>query len=405
MLQADSKAFDMRLPYFWKFQREVSRAARHLLRGPAYLLQYFVATPIYDRFAAKKQRVAVGGLPPRDRVAVYLIFPKDGVLRSHLRSIEYLVANGYMPLIVSNLPLTSGDREKLLAVCWKLIERPNVGYDFGGYRDAILSLEPQITRLGRLVLLNDSTWFPVPGAMNWLAEAEALDVDYAAAAWSGAVRRPNPAAFEQIEWKVTKTLRNFHYASFALSISPRILRDPQFMKFWQGFRLTEDKNRTVRRGEIGLTAWVIRHGYSHAATTEMDDLATTLENMSDSALRILLGRTIILNDPEISAIKKRIQTADANGTAARRQIEKLILMIAARRGVSYAMADYLVRHRGFMFLKKSPAALTDGTAEVLCELGHSLKGPFEAEILSEIDAMQPAPRAHDRAARPTVQPA
>jgi lipopolysaccharide biosynthesis protein len=78
--------------------------------------------------------------------------------------------------VVSNLPLVPEERETLRRACWQLIERPNVGYDFGAYRDAILLLGPKLRDLERLVLVNDLLWFPV-GEADWIDDAERLEAD------------------------------------------------------------------------------------------------------------------------------------------------------------------------------------------------------------------------------------
>ncbi len=377
-----------RLP-LWKLKRELSRAAANFMAGPSYFAQYLMATPYHDWILARRRLTYPGALSMHKRIAVYLIFPKHGVLPTHMRAISYLLQNGYAPLVVSNAPLSQSDLTRLLAVSARVIVRQNFGYDFGGYRDAVLSLGSQIATLDRLVLLNDSTWFPLPGAMNWLAEAEALAVDYAAAAWTGAVARPAPTEFEKIEWRVDKTRRNFHYASFALGFSNRILRDPTFRRFWRGFRLTQDKHHTVRRGEIGLTVWVMRNGYSHAATTELADLGEILNGMTESQIALLFDRVIVLSDPEMDAIRKRLQKARHIGQADRQQIIKFILMIVARRGASYALSDYLVRNQRFAFLKKSPAALDDSSVDTIADIARHLAGGIGDEILAEIGKADP----------------
>jgi Rhamnan synthesis protein F len=368
----------------WKLKRELARAFAHLLEGPNFVAQYFGATRYHDWRLARQRKVHAGSCLLGRRAAIYLIFPQDGVQSSHLRSIEYLLENGYSPLVVSNQPLSAKDLKRLLPISWRVIERANFGYDFGGYRDGILSLAPQLAGIDRLVLVNDSCWFPLPGAANWLTEAEALGVDYSAATWTGAVKRPAPADFGRIDWRVDKSLRNFHYASYAIGISQRILRDPGFLAFWQGFRLTQDKNRTVRRGEIGLTRWVIRHGYTHAATNELDDLATRLAGLSDAGFRDLLSRIIIHGDAEMAALHRRAIQDHGAGQMPRSAAEKLILMAVARRGAAYVLADHLVRNDHFAFLKKAPATQSEESRQIVTTLAKGLKGPVGAEILAAL---------------------
>ncbi|WP_127904254.1 rhamnan synthesis F family protein [Solirhodobacter olei] len=317
-----------------------------------------------------------------------MIFPRGGVAGSHVAALDAFIAGGYAPLVVSNLPLSAEDQSTLLERSALLILRPNFGYDFGGYRDAILALgRARVAELERLVLANDSSWFPLPGASDWLDAAEDLGVDFAAATWHGAVRPRDPETFESIEWKIDKNRRNFHYGSYALSIGGSILSNPGFWQFWKRFRLTNDKNRTVRRGEIGLTRWVMKHGFSHGATAELESLADDLSRLDDAALDRVFRRTLVIADPDT---RRRWQVSlcpDGATPVTRLQKEKAILALTAREGAVYALADHLVRDRGFAFLKKSPLAHDSRTARILLDTVSTLDGRFAKTISSEAKAL------------------
>ena len=126
-----------------------------------------------DHYLSHFHKLYHGVVPAGSKIAIYLIFPKTGVLPTHLHSLRYMIANGYAPLVVANLPLQPQDVALLQEHAWQVMERPNFGYDFGGYRAAILHIKSLLPQLERLALLNNSAWFPLAGKMNWLAEAEA----------------------------------------------------------------------------------------------------------------------------------------------------------------------------------------------------------------------------------------
>ena len=377
----------MRSIPMWKLKRELRRIPRQIAAFPAILKERMFGTLYYDLVLSKDRKEFLGEVAPSKRVAIYLIFPRNGVLPSHLRALDYIISSDYAPLVISNLPLAEQARNALLKKCWKLIERPNVGYDFGGYRDGILSFGAKLKKLDRLVLLNDSTWFPLPDGMDWLRESEVLNVDYAAAAWMGAVRHPNPEDYEDVKWKINKTLVNFHYASFALNLSKNLISSTGFRRFWKNFKLTREKNLTVRRGEIGLTSWVLKHGFSHGATTELTDLPQRLAALGEKDLRTLFDRLISVTDPEMVKYRKTYKRKLSRAAVTRAQTEKIILCSVSRQGASYAIADFLVRHCRFAFLKKSPAANADGSEKIMLDLAESLPGSFGAEILAETRAI------------------
>jgi hypothetical protein len=352
----------MGLP-LWKLRREVRRLGGQIRQWPGDLINFLFATRHYDARVAGSVRRYEGCRPASSRVVIFLIFPSRGLLASHLRTLAYFCRKGYAPLVVTNVPLTESDRGRLLEHCWSCMERPNFGYDFGGYRDAVLSLADELPTLERLVLINDSTWFPLPGGHDWLDEVEALGVDFAGAASNFGTPRPEIEDFRSIRWTYSPNHRNFHYCSFALCLRPAVLRHPRFLDFWRRLRLTDKKKRTVRRGEIGFTQWALAEGLSHGATLDVTALDRDLELLTDARLLEIARGLIIPEQPKLQTLWRQIV---AEAEPRRPDLIKLILLAVSRQGSSYALAAYATRERGFPFLKKSPVWLNpDSCANTL----------------------------------------
>jgi hypothetical protein len=384
---------DVKLPPPWKIGREAKRVVRQAAGLIPFTVSYFLATPYYDLILSRNIKRFAGELKSQKRVAIYLIFPSRGLLPSHLHGLDYLKQSGFAPLVVSNLPLTDDDRQMLLGNCWQLIERPNYGYDFGGYRDAILSLADTISDLSELALLNDSTWFPLPASRDWLQEARNLSLDFVGAASNYGADRVEIADFDTIEWRYSSTHKNFHHCSFALLISNRILRDRAFLRFWKRFRLSHNKKRTVRRGEIGLTQWVKTHGYAHGDTLDIARLDQELRALDNNRIRSVLERLIVPEDPRLLEAKHAVlRKVNAGAEGWRALAEKMILTAVARQGVSYALADYTTKERGFPFLKKSPVWLNPETSAITLQIARDLAGPFADQIVAEIDSLNRSAR-------------
>ncbi len=372
-----------------KLKRELLRIGWQIINLPPFVISYLFATPYYDLVLAKKRKTLDGKAAPKSRIAIYLFYPRKGLQKSHLRAIDYLAQSGYAPLVICNATLDGVELRKVLDRCWRYIERPNFGYDFGGYRDGILSIEAQLGSLERLILTNDSTWFPLPGAMDWIGASETLNVDYAGAAWAWAVKHEDPKNFEKIQWAVDKDRRNFHYASYALNIAAPILNTKKFYRFWKNFRLTNEKNRTVRRGEIGLTAWVKKHGFSHGATTELVEISQLLSIKSDDEILGLIKNLIFVTDPKMKEVTEAfLSEAQASKTFPRELAERLIANAVARQGMSYSIMSELIENHGFAFMKKSPAFRSDGTDIVVKSILEKTDPVFREEVLLEIETLQ-----------------
>lgn len=251
-------------------------------------------------------RVTDGAQQPGIRLAIYTVFPQQGVQASHLHAVRALLDCGYVTLVISNLPLTDTDRAKLAPLVWQIVERPNFGYDFGAYREGIRRVAPLLAGLHRLVLLNDSVWFPLPGGADWPLKAEALGADFVGAVSNYGVPMPEPGVLDGFRWVYDPGLPDFHYCSFALSFGPRALADPAFAKFWVRLRLTDNKFHTVRRGEVALSRTLIGAGLSHAETLDVRGLGARLETMPEADLHRFIEELAIPEDHRLEALRQRI---------------------------------------------------------------------------------------------------
>jgi hypothetical protein len=340
----------------WKLQRELLRFGKQVREIPEDLINYFFATRRYDRTRLDRIRMFDGKLPKSERIAIFLIFPKTGLLQSHLHTLEYFRSKGYATLVVSNLPLSDIDRKRLSESSWQIMERPNFGYDFGGYRDGVLSLSEDLALLERLVLINDSVWFPLPKSRDWLDDVETLGVDFAGASSNYGTPRLAIEKFRSTKWSYSTNHKNFHICSFALCLKPAVLRHFGFQKFWQDLRLTDEKKRTVRRGEIGFTQWALRNSLSVGTTLDVTKLDCELAALSETNLRDYASNLIILEHPRLSRLW---QDLIENPITPRQDFEKLILLAVSLQGSSYSLAAYSIQEKGFSFLKKSPLRLSE----------------------------------------------
>ncbi|MDJ0993590.1 MAG: rhamnan synthesis F family protein [Dinoroseobacter sp.] len=350
------------LPPAWKIKREIDRINRQISSVWIAYYSYFFGSYSYDLKFGKHVKTYPGAIAFSPKVAIYVVYPKHGFLDSHEKSLDYIIDQGYAPIIVSNLPFENEDRKKLLSKCWLCVERPNIGYDFGAYREGILQLHDRFSDLERVALLNDSSWFPIGTGPNWIREAEALGVDYAAASSSQGTTREETDEVFSGEWKFNQKHKNFHYGSFAVLFGQRILQNPKFYRFWKRFPLTDEKDRTVRRGEMGLTKWVLRNGFTHASTFRMGELKADLSKLSDEQLYEIADGIIIFADPKLAMLKKSVlEQPDFDRDKALR----LILTCVSRIGASYCFPDYAINTRGLMFLKKSPLHIDTESSSTL----------------------------------------
>ena len=366
-----------------KIRRKLAWELRQTIAAPARLANFLFANSYHDLILSRRRKTTDGDVRRTSRIAIVLIFPRFGVEPSHVRTLRYLVEKGYAPVVVSNIHLSDLDRITVTKTCWRLIERPNFGYDFGGYRDGILSLGDDLGQLERLVLLNDSCWFPLPASSDWLDDAAALNVDFAGAASNYGVTPQKVGCYEYPVWSYRSDNPDFHYCSFALLISGALLHDPRFRRFWKRFPLSNDKYQVIRRGEVGLTQWVLRHGFSHGSTLDITHLDAELNTCSVTRLLRIVQQLIIPEEAELRIAKSSLVARYDASENWRKDAVGFILTAVAQTGVAYVLPEYTVRDRGFPFLKKSPLWLDEDSAESTLEIARGLDGAEGAQILAE----------------------
>ena len=370
-----------------KFFREIFRLIKQLVFLPKNIGNFLFGTFYYDIFLAKSKKQYSGSLSLKNRTVIFLIFPEAGITNSHLRTLKYFIKNNYSPIVISNLPLIESDRSEILKNCCSLIERKNFGYDFGGYRDAILHLSNNIKKFDNLLLINDSTWFPILQDNAFINFINNSNLDFiGATSHYGFERLKLPSKRENLPKTINfnSDNRNFHYASYALSFSKKILNDSNFYKFWKTLRLSGTKNVVVRRGEIGLTQFIIRNKYySHGSFIDSEKLETTLKEFSRERL-LKICHEVIVENKSLRIFKEKFFTDLENSS--KNEIISFLIIIVSRQIIVFSLLKFLIEELRFPFIKKMLLKLDKDSAEKTYNIIKSLDEEIFEEINSEIKA-------------------
>lgn len=272
----------------WKVKRELKRVWYQIVDLPDRLfsipdrLAHKRRLAAHDRDFSSLVRVREGRITPNDKYVVFLIYQPEGIPASVFLTLNYLVRSGYAPLVVMNSPLLPDDTEKLLECSWKVATRPNFGYDFGGYRDGLRLLCDDVKSLHRLIIMNDSVWFPMQGDPIPMLEARLDEGDFDAVGLNQdqKVRYHKDGSYHY-------ELR--HLESYFFLISDTCFSSEPFRRFWNEYRMSSNKRYTIKHGEIGFSKYMMRQGArfdgllkrSHfveaIAGCDVDFLRTTLE--------------------------------------------------------------------------------------------------------------------------------
>lgn len=282
----------MPFPPLWKVRREINRVG---VKTAIFVSRRFYdpcRRPIYDLTAQRRLRVSAGKLPLTDRVAVFVVYQPKGLASSIFLTLEHLRNNGYSVLLVSNGRLDDAALAATRQNAAVVLERPNVGYDFGAYRDGIRHLWSLNHDPARLVLINDSTWFPLRRDDDSLARMEALDADLA-----GHIFKTEDEHRPQ----------NDHVESHLLMISKDFFKSNDFRRFWTRYPMSNFRARTIEVGEKAFSQMTIRTGRSLRTLMAREWLLSVLDGLDDAALKTALDHTIDIfssGKPDLSSVRR-----------------------------------------------------------------------------------------------------
>lgn len=330
----------MKLPPLWKVKRELYRAREQLQNKFTHPFVERLRQSRYDRNVVSLVRETVGALPLSKRIAVFMLFQKNGIAQSTFFTLDHLAQEGWSVLLVSNAPLTAADRARLSERSAHVIERPNIGYDFGAYREGWRWLDRHGIRPEQLILMNDSSWFPLRNDDDSLRRMEALDVDLAG---------------HIFKTEETEDQGHDHLESHLLMLGPRALAHTAVRQFWEDYLMSDSKVLTIQRGEKGLTQMAIASGLSVQGLLGRERLVEVLEPLSDSELLQVLRDLALHNDAGRNQREVWL-TAANNGRGWREEFLSWIsreLSNSRQHLLSATFVDPAIRFGRMGFLKKS----------------------------------------------------
>jgi hypothetical protein len=281
----------MKIPW-WKLRREIYRVGHQLLE-PYQKFRDVILRVKYKVRHEHHVKHFDGEIPWSSRVAVFLIYQPNGVVESIINTCEFLIRNGYACVIVSNGHLSEMEKIRIRSVVSHLIVRPNFGYDFGGYQEAILWLFKLNMEIDRLLILNDSIWFPVFPESTFLSDMErsGADVVGALSAQRGSKQRHQ---------------RKLFYASFMLLFSGKVCSSSVFKNFWKNYRQTSSKSTTIRNGERKLSAlFIYDQRFTHHVMVDQVSYKRLIDDDKIGSWPLLVQDLIIV-DPKLDKDKNEL---------------------------------------------------------------------------------------------------
>lgn len=270
-----------------------------------------------------------GKIEESKNIAVLVTFPGTSTFESVERLANWIEEAGYLLIVVIN--------ENSKATEWKsrlfndhriIVLRPNIGEDFGAYKQAIKIISPFKKSIRNLVIANDSMMY-APKSREWVMKV--IDINSENACTSLFLNKQGA----------------IHAPSVLLKFGQEVLANEKFWIFWKRYYPYSNKRKIIRRGEHRLTKLI---GWQSVKPVVTASLITESSTLSVSEIFQILKWVAVIDRPLLEALKfvkhadfhehiinfafENFQVSDSMGIFLTREFGAPLKLDLARRGLT-----------------------------------------------------------------------
>lgn len=211
---------------------------------------------------------------PEGKVDDYIL----GCLGSLQEHMDYL-------LVVSNSPLDETNRKRLESVSSEVMERKNVGYDVGAYRDGLRHLGwDHMGDYDELVLFNYTFFAPIHPWAGLFERTDKWDTDFWGITEHDEVR-PHPF--------LPKLVMPRHIQSHWIAVRSSLSTTKDWRTYWEDMPPIESYNDSIQWHESRFTGYFNALGYRHEVAYNVDDYPSANPVFDNATLLLQDGCPIL----------------------------------------------------------------------------------------------------------------
>lgn len=316
-----------------------------------------------------------GEAPQTQHTAIYVVYQPNGLLASTINTCVFLKANGISVVIAANSRLSETDRAALSPHVTEIMQRENIGYDFGAYRDGVRHVLTTRSNLKRLIILNDSIWFPLFQCDQLIDRLKNDSADMFGPAFNSSKKKG----------------RAGHLQSYMISFGPRMLRNPKFIAFWAHYPLSSNRQIAIKYGEIGLSANMSRAGFTLASMYNSGDQNVAAKGLDPKSQHQILAYEA-LKDPRSGKLAQKLLDQADEKEGWREKVSSLFESGEINRYILTAHPKIHVEELKIPFLKKDRNVPFQIQRQAI--LANDIAAQIDPVILNEI-------RHHDSGSVPS----
>lgn len=376
VLRVPQKEFEkpnMKFPPAWKIKREW-RYFRNKIASPVRAFVEPFRLRNWDGRRKRKIKSWPGRQDIRKDVAIFVIYQRRCVPDSVLMTMQTLVDGGFSVLVVSNSRFSRRDLEKLKSLAWTILQRPNLGYDFGAYRDGLWFLQSQGIGTNSLLFLNDTVFFPVRSGDKALEVLMNRPEDYVGL--TDGIFHEDARAFTD-DWRET-----LHVTSYFFLVRGAALKSKAFRDYWDRYQMSSQKWETVRRGEVGFFEAMHKAGFAHWVLLKKEDILENLKSL-DTAELLTLARNVQTVQADVRSDWRQFLDGLSTGAPNRSEILQHLSRVIQVTNTTDIIPYDGIRLLNFPMLKKTAIRRHQSRESVLNQIeGDDLQ--IHPQILAEL---------------------
>ncbi len=211
--------------------------------------------------------------------AIFVIWQQETIPWYVLNALQALSKAHVNVLAVLNASPPEAELGKLRGLVAKIMQRDNMGFDMGGYRDGALFLRQFAPR--RVIFMNDSLYYVERGLDSMIA---ALLYD----------RHDVCATFENHE-------KRYHLQSFCFAVSGEMFA--KTAGFWDTYLPVNSRVWAIEQGEIALSNELVKLGNNRHVIFNTAELARKLAGLPPETLRAHLCELSLNVRPDAAEIE------------------------------------------------------------------------------------------------------
>ena len=291
-----------------------------------------------------------------DKFVLLMLFPGERLPGFTMNFIDAIKRSDFNLVLVSNKALTPAMQSSLREHCLLLIERENIGRDFGGYKDGISVILRTFGFVDRLVIANDSVFY----LRNGLDELVAgLDGPHDLIGVS--------EVFEH----------HYHVASFLMSFGRKLVDSPAFRTFWRRYRPLDTRRWAILQGEGRLSAALTGAGFDPHILYKAEHLRSHLPGRPAGEMLARLPYRV----------RRKLENVPAADDAATEPVSEVLAdeIVAAVRARNQMHAGGFLFHKllGLPIIKRDVVYRQVHSLDEVTSIVSDLDNPDRDEVLAD----------------------